>query len=63
MWYIIIAIISGAVGAVLMGLFAGIKIKEAANEAYWLGVAQTAGFDTIEEAEKLWNTRAERSEE
>ena len=37
MWYLITAIISGAVGAFLMGLVAGAKLNEECRRAYEAG--------------------------
>lgn len=37
MWYLVTAIISGAVGAFLMGLVAGAKNQDELNRAFWVG--------------------------
>lgn len=37
MWYLITAILSGAVGAFLMGLVAGAKNQDELNRAFWAG--------------------------
>jgi len=37
MWYLITAIISGAVGAFLMGVVAGAKMQEECRKAYEAG--------------------------